>query len=246
MENGEIDLEVEPGGHGDIERCRAEGKPDDLDEDQRKSPRGQQRIERAIVERSDQEALDHPAEKSHHDKGQRNADEEGYAELGLEHIGREGAEHDELAMRHVDDAHGPVDDGETQCRDQPDACNAQPDEQGIEKGIEFERGPEIIDAHVKSPALFLWRRLSSVLRRLQAHPSGGGSGEAQTGECSGVRARQPQAAAARHVLGTGRFRGRSSEPCRPECAGRQPCTRRGPGRSRTDRGRHAFRTPGRS
>ena len=44
------------------------------------------------------------------------------------------------------------------------------DEQGIEEGIKFERGPEIIDAHIKASCPVPLARLSGVLARTASWP----------------------------------------------------------------------------
>jgi hypothetical protein len=44
--------------------------------------------------------------------------------MPAKHIGGVGAEHDHLAMRHVDDAHHAERDGETDCGEQQHAAEA--------------------------------------------------------------------------------------------------------------------------
>ena len=50
------------------------------------------------------------------------------AEMSLAENGDVGADHDELAMRHVDDTHGAVSDGEPESDQQQNGRKTQPDE----------------------------------------------------------------------------------------------------------------------
>ena len=133
-EREEDDVEAVPGdGHlAELERARhprrvadlAVGRAEDrahrLLQDQADAPGGEQRLERPAVEVAHDAALDGDADAAGDEEGERGGDQQRPVEeaggVGADHLlgdeGGVGAEHDQLAMRHVDDAHHPEGDGE--------------------------------------------------------------------------------------------------------------------------------------
>src|SRR5262249_46907789 len=94
------------------------------------APRGQQRLQRPVVDPSDDRSLDEQADQPDDDEGERNGEEqrigEGRADdVFAQQVAAIGADHDELAMRHVDDAADPEDDGETGGGDHQDGHDAE-------------------------------------------------------------------------------------------------------------------------
>ena len=93
-------------------------EPDDqqhrLRDDQAEAPGREQRIQRPLVEAPHDEVFDGHADQSRRHRGKRLGDRKRHAELHQSdrHI---GAAHDELAVRHVDDAHHAEHDGKA-CR----------------------------------------------------------------------------------------------------------------------------------
>ena len=103
----------------------AVGRPEDgahrLLQDQRDAPGGQQRLQRPAVEEADDAALDERRRRrrrpgrraaARSTSDQSNRPGAAVADHLLDDEGRVGAEHDHLAMRHVDDAHDAEGDGE--------------------------------------------------------------------------------------------------------------------------------------
>ena len=123
-----------PGRIADLLVGRPEDGPHRLLEDQRQAPGGEQRLQRPAVEEADDAAFDGDADGAGDEEGERNGDGERPVEqprrAGADHLlddeGRVGAEHDHLAMGHVDDAHhaegdGKADGGQQQDRAEGDA-----------------------------------------------------------------------------------------------------------------------------
>jgi len=85
-----------------------------------KAPGLEQRVQRPAVEETNDAALDQNADEARNHEGERNGDREANSRTApdfgpdqlLHHEGRVGAEHDHLAVRHVDHAHDPERDGE--------------------------------------------------------------------------------------------------------------------------------------
>ena len=78
-----------------------------------------------IVEQAQHKALDDPADRGDHNEDRNETPQQSEPEIGLEQPGRVGAEHDELAMGEIDDAHRPVDDRQPQRHEQQDRSDAQ-------------------------------------------------------------------------------------------------------------------------
>ena len=97
-------------------------------EDDPDAPGREQRLQRSIIDPLDDAALDDQAEKRHDHEGDRNRDEGVAAELP-DDSGRVGAHHDELAVRHVDDAGYAENDGEPERDDDQDGDDAEADEE---------------------------------------------------------------------------------------------------------------------
>jgi hypothetical protein len=97
-----------------------------LDQHQADAPGGEQRLERPAVEPADHRALEEHADRAGDQEGGRNGGEQvpveeaGPAEKILHDIGRVRADHDQLAVRHVDHAHQAVSDGEAERGEQQD------------------------------------------------------------------------------------------------------------------------------
>ena len=104
----------------DADLARTEDRTISLLQDQAKTPGREQRIQRTLVEMPDQRPFDQHSERTGRDERQNHREEEVAGkqtrQVGLKeircHPGDVGAEDQELAMRHVDDAHLAEDDGE--------------------------------------------------------------------------------------------------------------------------------------
>jgi hypothetical protein len=91
---------------------RAEDGPHRLDDDDTRSERDEKLIlRRAVVEPSDQPALQQRAEDEHEHGSREHADDEG-AGIAGHHIDRIGADHEQRAMRQVEHAQRAENDGE--------------------------------------------------------------------------------------------------------------------------------------
>ena len=107
-------------------------------QDQADAPGREQGFERPPIEKADDGALQHDADSRRRREKQREAPPPnrrratapaGRCETLLHDEGRIGAEHDHLAMRHVDDAHHAEGDGKPDRRQQQDAAERNPFEQ---------------------------------------------------------------------------------------------------------------------
>ena len=118
---------------GDVnaEERQAEFQPHRLLDENADAPGGEQRVEHAAVEAPDDDALDHQPEQRRHDEGERNGDQDAGMQPDARHHGRVGADHHQFAVRHVDDAHDAVSDGETERDEQQNRAEAQADEQDV-------------------------------------------------------------------------------------------------------------------
>jgi hypothetical protein len=101
-----------------------------LHQDQADAPGGQQGLERPAVQPADHAALEHRADQRGQEAGRdgrHHVEVEGARgryclEQVLHQVGGIGADHHQLAVRHVDDAHQPVGDGQAQRHQQQDRC----------------------------------------------------------------------------------------------------------------------------
>ena len=116
----------------------AEDRAHGLHQDQADAPGGQQRLQRAAVEPADDAALEHhrrPAPETRKQpvspatRYQSKAPGQVAPEQVLHHVGGVGADHDQLAVGHVDDAHQAVGDGEPQRGEQQDRSQADAGEE---------------------------------------------------------------------------------------------------------------------
>ena len=132
-EAAQLDGAAHPGGRGDVHVGRAEERAHRLLKDQAEPPGGEQRLERAAIEEADQGLLDDDAEDAGDDEGGRNREqkapvrdggEEGRDEL-LDDEGGVGADHHDLAVRHVDHAHHAEGDGQPSGGEEEDRAEAQ-------------------------------------------------------------------------------------------------------------------------
>ena len=81
---------------------------------------------------SNGEPVDQQPEQRCHDEGERDGNEDVGAEPQARQHGHIGADHDHLAMRHVDDAHRAISNGEAERDQQQDRSQAETDEQNLE------------------------------------------------------------------------------------------------------------------
>ena len=118
------DLDADVGGAEDVARG--------LLQDEAHAPGHEQRVLGAPVEAADDELLEDEAERRRDDEGR----DDGHGHVGAEgggrevaegvlhHVGRVGADHDELAVRHVDDAHEAEGDGQADGGQKQDGAQA--------------------------------------------------------------------------------------------------------------------------
>ena len=119
---------------------RAEHRAHRLHQHQADAPGGEQRLERPAVEPADHAALEHRADQRRGQERDRDRDQhvgvEGAgqvrAEQVLHHVGRVGADHHQLAVRHVDDAHQAVGDRQAERDQQQDRAEADAGEDDAE------------------------------------------------------------------------------------------------------------------
>ncbi len=140
--DGEAADRVEAAGHptgvGDRSVRRAEDRAHRLLQDEPDAPGRQQGFERPAVQETDHRALEDDPDRAGDEKPHRDRDDE----IGAEPVRRQecakelladksgiGAEHDHLAMRHVDDAHHAEGDGEPDRGQQQHAAEADALEQ---------------------------------------------------------------------------------------------------------------------
>jgi hypothetical protein len=70
----------------------------------------------------------------------------------LQHVRAVGAEHNQLAMGHVDDARGSVDDGQSERGDEPDTRNTDAEYECVQNRSEIHRHPFVAVVQKISPA----------------------------------------------------------------------------------------------
>ena len=115
-------------GFSTCDVLRAEDRAHGLDQDEADAPRREQRLERPAVEEADHDALEHHARPRRRRRTppapRTQVPVEGArqvrAEQVLHDVGRVRADHDQLAVRHVDDAHQAVGDREPERGEQQD------------------------------------------------------------------------------------------------------------------------------
>ena len=130
----EFERAAHPGGIADLAVGRAEHGAHRLLQHQRQAPGRQQRLQRAAVEKANDASLNQDTDRTGDDEGQRHGDEQRVVEQRgiagadgfLHHEGDIGPDHDHLAVRHVDDAHHPEGDGQTNSREQQNRTERQP------------------------------------------------------------------------------------------------------------------------
>ncbi len=185
-----------------------------LDQDQADAPGREQRLQRPPVEEADDAALERHADQRSRGRRRpappppgtsRTAPGSVAAEQVLDHVGRVGADHDQLAVRHVDDAHQPVGDGEPQRSEQQHAAEAHAAEDAPDHLAGGEAAVDRVQRHFR-----LGAQLAVLLDEF-VRPSS-----------------RPAAAAASGCAGPGSRRARGS----PRCGWACPCCRAAPSRGR--------------
>ena len=121
----------------DVSIPLAEHPFDQLANQHGERPSGEQRVERPRVERANQVALDHPADRAADDDRDRYGAHDRQAHA-LHHDHRISTEHHELAVRHVEHAEQPEDHGEAES-DQRQRRQLIRDIQQMEKDRAFHR-----------------------------------------------------------------------------------------------------------
>jgi len=119
----------------DTEERQPEFEPHRLLNEDADTPGGEQRVEHAAVEAPDDDTFDQEAEQRRHHEGERNGDQDAGVQPDAGHHRCVGADHHQLAMSHVDDAHDAVSNGETESDQQQDGADAEPDEKRVDHGI---------------------------------------------------------------------------------------------------------------
>ena len=99
--------------------------------DDRKRPCREQRVQQTTVQSAHHKALNGVAERTGHDEGNRDAQQKMKAEMGLAENGNVGADHDELAMRHIDDTHCAIGDGKPESDQQQNGRKTKSDKNYI-------------------------------------------------------------------------------------------------------------------
>src|SRR6185436_6737014 len=94
---------VENPGRTDIIELGPKDRPHDDLEDYAHPPSREQRLEWSFVEKLDHASLDDETDQSDHNEGDGNRDE-GVPTKLADHSRRVGTHHDELAVRHIDNA----------------------------------------------------------------------------------------------------------------------------------------------
>ncbi len=98
----------------DAEERQAQFKPHRLLDQDRDAPGRQQRVEQAAVQPTHDDPLDREPDQRRYDKGQGDGGEDIQPKPDSGEHRDIGADHDHLAMGHVDDAHRAIGDGETE------------------------------------------------------------------------------------------------------------------------------------
>jgi hypothetical protein len=140
----DLDQAAHPARGRDLAVVGAEHRAHGLLQDQGEAPGGEQGLERAAVEAADDAALDQDADAARDQQGQRKGHQECVIEAGgparaaelLHDIGRVGAQHHHLAVRHVDHAHHPEGDGEADGGQEEDRAQADALEQALDHAEE--------------------------------------------------------------------------------------------------------------
>ena len=117
---------------------RAEDAAHQLLQHQADAPGGQQGFERAAVEKADDAALqrrthERSGHEGHRHRGQQVPVKQARQEFlkhALHHVGGVSADHHQLAVRHVDDAHEAIGDGQPERHQQQDGAQAETAENG--------------------------------------------------------------------------------------------------------------------
>ncbi len=97
---------------GNADRGVAEDAGDQADQEQAQPPGGEHRVDHAAVEEADQRALDQHADRAHDQRGDHQHGDPDVDPLLRREDRGIAAEHQEFAMREVDDPHHAEDDGE--------------------------------------------------------------------------------------------------------------------------------------
>ena len=134
---GELDAARHPRRVGHFHVLRAEDLAHELDQEQADAPGRQQRLQRPPVQPADHGALQRHAhqrggqERHRHSERRIPIDQPRRIALDdlLRDVGGIGADHDHLAVRHVDDAEQAIGDGQPQRGQQQDAAEADAGEQ---------------------------------------------------------------------------------------------------------------------
>ena len=113
----------------DTEERQPQFEPHRLLDQDCDAPGGQQRVEQAAIQPANDDALDREPDQRRDDEGQRDGHEDVRPEIDAREHRDVGADHDHLAMGHVDDAHRAVGDGQTQRHQEQDRAEAQADKQ---------------------------------------------------------------------------------------------------------------------
>ncbi len=165
-------------GRADLAVRRAEPGADRLLQDQADTEGREQRLQRTPVEKADDAALDGDADRPGRQEGERDGDRQRPVEEMrrmvpdhlLHHEGRVGADHDHLAMRHVDDAHDAEGDGESDRSEQQDRAQRQAEPEGPRGGddllLALDVGDSLVEEHFERP------RASALSCFRSARPSG--------------------------------------------------------------------------
>ena len=139
---GDGDIADQPRGRIHIDVGRAEKETEELLEHERNAPCREQRFKRAIVEETDDAALQHEADQRGREERDGNGEDEipilparpeAAHEDALGHVRRVGADRDQFAVGHVDDAHQAEGDGEAERGDEQDGTEADAAKNGAEE-----------------------------------------------------------------------------------------------------------------
>jgi hypothetical protein len=116
-----------------------EDRPHQLLQHEADAEGGQQRFERPPVQKTDDRALQDHAGHARHEKRRRHGEQNGGADVvrhrELHDVGSVGAEHHQLAVRHVDDAHDTERDGQPDGDEHEHRSDAQSEEQRLDGSI---------------------------------------------------------------------------------------------------------------
>ena len=149
----DFDTARHPGRVGDFDVLRAEDHTRRLDQHQGEAPGGEQGFQRAAVEPADHRALEQHADGGRGEESDRHGGQQVpvevvgkvAAEQALHGIGGIRADHQQLAVGHVDHAHHAVGDGQAQRREQQDGAEAQARKHAADV---FREGQPVLDREV--------------------------------------------------------------------------------------------------